>query len=67
MCLGFPAGSAVKNPPANAGDMDSSPDPRRFPGEGNDNHSSILPWRVPRSGEPGGLQAMGCKELVTTE
>ena len=27
---GFPAGSVVKNPPANAGDMNSIPDPGRF-------------------------------------
>ena len=28
---GFPGGAAVKNPPANAGDMGSSPGPGRFP------------------------------------
>ena len=33
--LGFPGGSVVKNPPANAGDMGSIPDPGRPPGEGN--------------------------------
>ena len=27
----------VKNPPANAGDMGSIPDPERSPGEGNGN------------------------------
>ena len=27
--LGFPGGALVKNPPANAGDMDSSSGPRR--------------------------------------
>ena len=26
----FPGGTVVKNPPANAGDMGSSPDPGRF-------------------------------------
>ena len=29
MLLGFPGGSVVKNPPANAGDTDSIPDPER--------------------------------------
>ena len=29
-CLGFPRGAVVKNPPANAWDMGSSPDPGRF-------------------------------------
>ena len=29
--MGFPGGSVVKNPPINARDMDSIPDPGRFP------------------------------------
>ena len=32
--LGFPGGAVVKNPPANAGDMGSSPGPGR----------SHMPW-----------------------
>ena len=36
MFWGFPDGSAVKNPPANAGDMSSIPGLGRSPGEGND-------------------------------
>ena len=40
--VGFPGGAVVKNPPANAGDMGSSPGPRR----------SHMPWsneaRVPQ-------------------
>ena len=38
--MGFPAGSVVKNPPANAGDtrdVGSVPGSGRSPGEGNDN------------------------------
>ena len=35
--LGFPGGSAVKNPPANAGDPDLIPELGRSPGEGNGN------------------------------
>ena len=34
---GFPGGSVVKNPPANARDTGSIPGPRRCPGEGNGN------------------------------
>ena len=34
---GFPGCSVVKNPPANAGKMDSIPGSRRSPGEANDN------------------------------
>ena len=35
--MGFPGGSAVKNPPANAGDAGSIPRLRRSSGEGNGN------------------------------
>ena len=35
--LGFPAGSVVKNPPVNAGDMGSVPELGRCPGKGNGN------------------------------
>ena len=34
---GFPGGSVVKNPPANAGDVGSIPVLGRSPGDGNDN------------------------------
>ena len=30
-------------------------------------HSSILPWKVPWTKEPGGLQSLGCKELDMTK
>ena len=33
--MGFPGGSVVKNPPANAGDMSLIPGSGRSPGEGN--------------------------------
>ena len=41
---GFPGGSMVENPPANAGDWGSIPRLRRSPGEGNGNplHYSCL-------------------------
>ena len=35
--MGFPSGSVVKNPPANAGDAGLIPGSGRFPGEGNVN------------------------------
>ena len=37
MSLGFPDGSAVKNPPANAGDVGLIPGLGKPPGEGNGN------------------------------
>ena len=36
-CRGFPGGSVVKKPPANAGDMGSLPGLGRSPREGNSN------------------------------
>ena len=45
--LGFPGVSVVKNPPANAGDMDLIPGSGRSPGEGNGNPLSILAWEMP--------------------
>ena len=59
---------AVKNPPANAGDIDMPgqslgwKDPLE---EGMAIHSSIPAWRISRTEEPGGLQ--GHKEWDTTE
>ena len=52
----------VKILPASAGDMGSSPGSRRFPGRGNDNHSSILAWEIPWTEELGGLQYMGLQK-----
>ena len=30
-------------------------------------HSSVLTWRIPGTGEPGGLPSRGCTESDTTE
>ena len=52
----------VKNPPGNAGDVrdtGSIPGSGRSLEEGMATHSSILAWRIPWAGEPGGLQSMG--------
>ena len=57
---GFPVGSLVKNPPANAGEMCSVPGSGRPSGEGNGNplHSSLA-CEIPQTVEPGRLQSMG--------
>ena len=44
---GFPGGSVVKNPPANAGDLISILGSKRSPGEGNGN-----PLQYPCLGNP---------------
>ena len=59
--LGFPGGSAVKNSPAIQETQKTrvwslgQEDPLE---KEMDTHSSILAWRIPWTGEPGGLQSM---------
>ena len=56
----------VKNPPGNARDIRDEgliPGLGRSPGEGNSNPSSILPWRISWTEEPGGLQSMGLQRF----
>ena len=56
----------VKNPTANAGDWVRSLC-REDPLEKEVTiHSSILPWEIPWTEEPGGLQSMGSKESDMT-
>ena len=66
--MGFPHGSAIKNPPANAGDLGLISGLGRCPGEGNGNplHYSCLENPTDR----GALQAViheVIKEQDTTE
>ena len=49
--LGFRDGSAVKNPPVNAGDTDSIPGLGRLLGEGNDNSPQYTCSRNPTDRE----------------
>jgi len=51
----------VKNPPANAGDVNMIPGSGRSPEGGDGNplyHSSILSWRIPWTEGPGGLSSI---------
>ena len=54
---------AVQNLPVNAGDTDPSLDQEDPLEEGMATYSSILPWRIPRTGMPGGLQPMGLQRV----
>ena len=54
----FPSGSVVKNPPTNAGDKVQSLSQEDPLEKEMATHSSILAWRIPGTGEPGGLQSM---------
>ena len=60
------ASLVAKNLPANAGDAReavSIPGSGRSPGEEMATYSSILAWRIPWIGEPGGLQSIESQEL----
>ena len=60
---GFPGGSAVKNPPMNAGDLDLIPgweDPLE---KEMATHSNILAWESTWTEEPGRLQSMGLQRV----
>ena len=60
---GFPGGSVVKNPPANAGDTGSIPGSGRSPGEGNGNPLQYSCLEIPWIEEPGGLQSVGSQRV----
>ena len=61
---GFPDGSVVENPPANAGDVGSIPGLGRSPREGNGNPPQYSYLENPMTEEPGGLQSMGSQRAV---
>ena len=61
--MGFPGGSVLKNPPANAGDMGLIPELGRYPEEEMATHSSILASEIPWTEEPGRLQSMGSQRV----
>ena len=57
-------GSVVKNPPANAENIGSIPDPGRSPAEKKMAiHSSILAGDIPWTQQSGGLQSMGLQRV----
>ena len=64
--MGFPGGSAVKNPPVIQEPQETCV--RSLVGEdtleeGMAAHSSILVWRIPWTEEPGRLQSMGSQRV----
>ena len=69
--LGFPGGSVVKNPPANAGaagDMGSIPELERSPGGGNGNPLQYFCLENSVDGQASWATVCGtAKELDTTE
>ena len=64
--MGFPGGSVIKNPPANAGELGLIPGWRDPIEKKMATHSSTLAWEILWTEEPGRLQSMGLKELDMT-
>ena len=63
MSKGFPGGLDSKESACNAGDLGSIPgweDPLE---RGMATHSSVLPWEIPWTGEPGELQSLGSQRV----
>ena len=65
--MGFPGGSAVRNPLANAGVTHlplhwDGPLGRSLENE-IETHSSILTWEIPQTEKPGRLQSMGLERV----
>ena len=68
--MGFPDGSVVKNPPANAGDTgvaSSIPWSGRYPGVGNGNPLQYSCLENSRNRSLAGYSPKGLKELDTNE
>ena len=63
LILGFPSGSAVKNPPAMQEKQVHSLGQKDFLEGEMTTHSSILDWEIPGIEEPGGLQSMGSQRV----
>ena len=67
---GFPGGTVVNNPPANAGDardVGLIPGSRRSPRVGSGNHCNILARKIPWTEELVGYSPHGCKESDMTK
>ena len=64
-CIGVPAGSVVKNLPANAGDTGSIPGSGSSPGEGNGNPLQYLAWEIPRTEHLAGYTVQGVAKHST--
>ena len=60
--MGFPGGSVVKNPPANAGDVGLIPGSGRSLGEENGNPLQYSCLGNPMKREPGRLQSIGLQK-----
>ena len=65
MAMGFPGGSAVKNPPAMQEMQVQSLGQEDLLGKEMAAHPNILAWEIPWTEQPGGLQYMRLQESQT--
>ena len=63
--MGFPGSSAVKNLPANAGDVGSILGQKDLLEKKMATHSSFLAWEITWTEEPGELQSLGSQKSQT--
>ena len=63
--MGFPGGSAVKNPPPKQETQVQSLGQEHALEKEMATHSSILAWKIPWTEEPGGLQSMRLQKSQT--
>ena len=63
--MGFPGGSVVKNPPANAEDVGSVPGQGRSLGRGKGTLLHFLAWEIPSTERAVGLQSTGSQRCQT--
>ena len=63
--MGFPGGSAVKNPPPKQETQVQSLGQEDALEKEMATHSSILAWKIPWTEEPGGLQSMRLQKSQT--
>ena len=61
--MGFPGGSVIKNPPANAGDTGLIPDWEDLLEKEMETHSSILAQEISTTEKPGRLQCTGSQRV----
>ena len=62
---GFPGGSVVEKPLANAGDPGLIPRSEDTLEKEMETHSNILAWEIPGTEKPGVLSAMGLQKSRT--
>ena len=62
--MGFPGGSVVRNLPANAGDVGSTPGSGKYLEMEMATRFRIRAWEIPGTEDPGRLQSVGSQKSL---